>query len=72
MKVIRARVRGFAGGWNVRLKLPERKLKEARDVVYTDGPLIHNKQMMNALSKEDVQEVGDYQSSQDLDLQTFF
>ena len=36
--------------------------------VYTDGPLIHNRQMMNALSKEDVREVGDYQSKMDLNL----
>ena len=37
--------------------------------VYTDGPLIHNRQMMNALSKEDVREVGDYQSKEELDLE---
>ena len=36
--------------------------------VYTDGPLIHNKQMMDALSREDIREVGDYQSKQDLSL----
>ena len=37
--------------------------------VYTDGPLIHNKQMMDALGKEHIQEVGDYQSTQKLDLE---
>ena len=50
------------------IKIAREEAKGGKRRVYTDGPLIHNKQMMNALSKEDVQEVGDYQSSQDLDL----
>ena len=36
--------------------------------VYTDGPLIHNKQMMTAFGKEDVREVGDYKSNRELEL----
>ena len=36
--------------------------------VYTDGPLIHNNQMMTALGKEGVREVGDYQSSSAIEL----
>ena len=36
--------------------------------VYTDGPLIHNNQMMPALGKEGVREVGDYQSSSAIEL----
>ena len=69
MKVIRAKSAGFC--WGV-----ERAIQVARDQsrggerrVYTDGPLIHNKQMMDALSQEDVREVGDYQSQDELEIQ---
>ena len=54
----------------------ERAIDIARDFatrgrrpVYTDGPLIHNSQMMDRLQDEGIQEVGDYQSSGELDLQ---
>ncbi len=36
--------------------------------MYTDGPLIHNQQMMSMLEKEGIQEIGDYQSQSDLTL----
>ena len=36
--------------------------------MYTDGPLIHNTQMMDALGDEGVREVGDYQSRADIEL----
>ena len=36
--------------------------------VFTDGPLIHNRQMMNALAQDNIKEVGDYQSKDELDL----
>ena len=39
-----------------------------RRTVYTDGPLIHNRQMMDALGKDDIQEVGDYKSKEKLKL----
>ncbi len=35
---------------------------QGRHPVYTDGPLIHNKQMMEKLTQKGIREVGDYQS----------
>ena len=68
MIVVRAQSAGFC--WGV-----ERAIDIARDFankglrpVYTDGPLIHNRQMMDKLKAEGIREVGDYQSSVDLDL----
>jgi len=68
MIVVRAQSAGFC--WGV-----ERAIDIARDFankglrpVYTDGPLIHNRQMMDKLKAEGIREVGDYQSSADLDL----
>lgn len=68
MKVIRAKSAGFC--WGV-----ERAIQVARDesqggdkTVYTDGPLIHNSQMMAELGKEDIREVGNYQSDSKLNL----
>ena len=68
MKVIRAKSAGFCWGVERAIQIAREEAQGGQRRVYTDGPLIHNKQMMDALSKEDVQEVGDYQSSQDLDL----
>lgn len=68
MKVIRAKSAGFCWGVERAIQIAREEAKGGSRRVYTDGPLIHNKQMMDALSKEDVQEVGDYQSSQSLDL----
>jgi len=68
MIVIRAQSAGFC--WGV-----ERAIDIARDFatsgkrpVYTDGPLIHNSQMMDKLQSEGIREVGDYQSSTQLNL----
>lgn len=68
MIVIRAQSAGFC--WGV-----ERAIDIARDFankghrpVFTDGPLIHNSQMMSRLKQEGIKEVGDYQSSVELDL----
>ena len=69
MKVIRAKSAGFCWGVERAIQIAREEAQGGSRRVYTDGPLIHNKQMMDALSKEDVQEVGDYQSSQDLNLQ---
>ena len=68
MKVIRAKSAGFCWGVERAIQIAREEAQGGKRRVYTDGPLIHNKQMMDALGKEDVQEVGDYQSSQDLDL----
>src|SRR6056300_236296 len=69
MKVIRAKSAGFCWGVERAIQIAREEAQGGERRVYTDGPLIHNKQMMDALGKEDVQEVGDYQSSQDLDLE---
>ena len=67
MKVIRAKSAGFCWELKGQFRLPERKHRVVGEL-YTDGPLIHNSQMMDALGKEDIREVGDYQSTSDLDL----
>jgi 4-hydroxy-3-methylbut-2-enyl diphosphate reductase len=68
MKVIKAKSAGFC--WGV-----ERAIDIARDYaqkgfhpVYTDGPLIHNRQMMQKLEAEGIREVGDYQSREAIDV----
>ncbi len=68
MKVIRAKSAGFC--WGVK-----RAIDIARDIashekrpVLTDGPLIHNRQMMEQLENEGVREVGDYQSKEELSI----
>ena len=70
MKVIRAQSAGFC--WGV-----ERAINIARGLasdggedrrVYTDGPLIHNRQMMERMETEGVREVGDYQSQSEIEI----
>jgi len=70
MKVLRAQSAGFC--WGV-----ERAIDIARDLaaegggqrtIYTDGPLIHNRQMMERMEAEGVREVGDYQSHSAIDV----
>ncbi len=58
MKVIRAKSAGFCREYAVQGKRP----------VFTDGPLIHNSQMMEKLESEGIREVGDYTSQTKLDL----
>jgi (E)-4-hydroxy-3-methyl-but-2-enyl pyrophosphate reductase len=67
MKVIKAKSAGFC--WGV-----ERAVNIAREFatgenkrrVITDGPLIHNRQMMEQLEDEGIREIGDYQSQSEL------
>lgn len=66
MKVIRAKSAGFCWGVERAIQVAREEACGGERRVYTDGPLIHNKQMMEALSHEDIREVGDYQSKQDL------
>lgn len=67
IKVIRAKSAGFC--WGV-----ERAIDIAREFatenkkVFTDGPLIHNRQMMEKLQAEGIHEVGDYQSKSELNI----
>ena len=69
MKVIRAKSAGFCWGVERAIEVAREQSGGGNRRVYTDGPLIHNKQMMQALGKEDIQEVGDYRSSGELNLE---
>lgn len=68
MKVIRAKSAGFCWGVERAIQVAREEARGGERRVYTDGPLIHNKQMMDALSREDIREVGDYQSKRELSL----
>lgn len=68
MKVLRAESAGFCRGVERAIKIVRDYLDRGRAPVFTDGPLIHNRQMMAELEAEGVREVGDYQSSAPLDL----
>ena len=68
MKVIRAKSAGFCWGVERAIQVAREESEGGRRTVYTDGPLIHNRQMMDALSQDDIREVGDYQSSSSLEL----
>lgn len=62
MKVLRAKSAGFCWGVERAIDIARDYASQGRHPVYTDGPLIHNRQMMEVLSHEGVREVGDYQS----------
>lgn len=62
MKVLRAKSAGFCWGVERAIEIARRETDAGRRRVYTDGPLIHNSQMMRKLEEEGVREVGDYAS----------
>jgi 4-hydroxy-3-methylbut-2-enyl diphosphate reductase len=66
MKVIRAKSAGFCWGVERAIEITRDYAQKGRHPVYTDGPLIHNRQMMEKLSGEGIRELGDYQSKADL------
>lgn len=68
MKVIRSKSAGFCWGVDRAINIARDYAQKGKSVVYTDGPLIHNQQMMSMLEKEGIQEIGDYQSQSDLSL----
>ena len=68
MRVIRAKSSGFCWGVERAIQVAREQADGGKRTVYTDGPLIHNNQMMTALGKEGVREVGDYQSSSAIEL----
>jgi len=68
MKVIRAKSAGFCWGVERAIKIAEGYAQQNRGKVLTDGPLIHNSQMMEKLENSGVREVGDYTSDKDLSL----
>ncbi len=67
MKVLRAKSAGFCWGVERAINLAREEAKAGRKT-YADGPLIHNNQMMDALQKEGIREVGDYQSKSKIDM----
>ena len=68
MKVIRAKSAGFCWGVERAIQVAREESHGGNRTVYTDGPLIHNRQMMDALGKDDIQEVGDYQSKKQINV----
>lgn len=68
MKVIRAKSAGFCWGVERAIDTARQYAGNGSRVVYTDGPLIHNSQMMQKLEGEGIREVGDYESQASLDL----
>ncbi len=69
MKVIRAKSAGFCWGVERAIDIAREFAVTAQRPVYTDGPLIHNRQMMEKLLAEGINEVGDYQSKSDIALE---
>lgn len=68
MKVLRAENAGFCWGVERAIDIARDFAAKGKRPVYTDGPLIHNRQMMTRLEDEGISEVGDYQSSAKVDL----
>lgn len=68
--VIRAKSAGFCWGVERAIDIARDFANKGRRPVYTDGPLIHNSQMMDRLQDEGIREVGDYQSSSELAIQS--
>lgn len=68
MKVIRAKSAGFCWGVERAIDIARDFATSGRRPVYTDGPLIHNSQMMERLQSDGIREVGDYQSSSELSI----
>ena len=62
MEVIRAKSAGFCWGVERAIDIASKFADEQQRTVYTDGPLIHNRQMMEKLENKGIHEVGDYQS----------
>lgn len=69
MKVIRAESAGFCRGVERAINIVRDYIRRGRAPVFTDGPLIHNRQMMAELAAEGVREVGDYRSRAELHLE---
>lgn len=65
-EIIRLGSAGFCWGVKRAVEMAEELSEGGKRKVYTDGPLIHNNQMMQKLEALRVEEVGDYQSKTDL------
>jgi len=66
MNVILAKSAGFCWGVERAIDIARDYASKGRRPVFTDGPLIHNSQMMERLVAEGIKEVGDYQSQSDI------
>lgn len=69
MEVIRAKSAGFCWGVERAINIAREFAVTQNKKVFTDGPLIHNQQMMDVLEKEGIEEIGDYQSKSQLHLE---
>jgi len=67
MKVIRAKSAGFCFGVERAIDIATTCTEGGKCRVYTDGPLIHNRQMMDRLTDNGILEIGDYKSEKSLD-----
>lgn len=68
IKVIRAKSAGFCWGVERAIDIAREFASQGNRTVFTDGPLIHNRQMMEKLESEGIHEVGDYQSKSDISI----
>ena len=69
MKVIRAKSAGFCWGVERAIDIARQHASGGKVPVFTDGPLIHNSQMMERLEAEGINEVGDYQSKSAVEIE---
>ena len=67
MKVIRAKSAGFCFGVERAIEIATTCTDGGKCKVFTDGPLIHNRQMMERLTQCGVLEIGDYKSESSID-----
>lgn len=67
MKVIRAKSAGFCFGVERAIGIALGCTDGGKHKVYTDGPLIHNRQMMERLQKDGILEIGDYKSESSIE-----
>lgn len=68
MEVIRAKSAGFCWGVERAIDIARKFAEEEKRPVFTDGPLIHNRQMMERLEAVGIKEVGDYQSKSEVNI----
>jgi 4-hydroxy-3-methylbut-2-enyl diphosphate reductase len=68
VRVIRAKSAGFCWGVERAIDIAREYAQKGRHPVYTDGPLIHNRQMMEVLTGEGIREVGDYSKQEKLEV----
>lgn len=69
MKVLRAQSAGFCRGVERAINIARDYAARGKHPVFTDGPLIHNRQMMAELAREGVRELGDYRSREELKIE---